>query len=106
MIRNFLRQPLYSFINAVGLASGLMCTLFICLWVNDEVSKDKFHHENEKLFLVVSNLDLNNGEILTWTNTPGPLAEQVRQNVPEVQMAVRIAQNNGVLFQYENKGFI
>jgi putative ABC transport system permease protein len=96
-VRNFLRQPLYSFINAIGLASGLMCTMFICLWVNDELSKDKFHKDADKFFLIVSNLEFNKGEIRTWTHTPGPLAESVRQNVPEVELAVRVARNNATL---------
>src|SRR5689334_7643973 len=88
-VRNFLRQRLYSFINIFGLASGLTCALFIYLWVNDEVSKDKFHHESEKIFQIVSNLTTNSGEILTWTITPGPLGEDIRDNIPEVEMAVR-----------------
>src|SRR5437899_5457717 len=88
-IRNFLRQRLYSVINVLGLSSGLVCTLFIYLWVNDELSKDKFHHESEKIFQIVSNLEISKGETMTWTNTPGPLAENIRQNIPEVQMAIR-----------------
>ncbi len=105
-IRNFLRQRLYSIINVLGLSSGLVCTLFIYLWVNDELSKDKFHHESDKIFQIVSNLEINKGEILTWTNTPGPLAENIRQNIPEVQMAVRTMSSGSLLFQYENKGFM
>ena len=52
-IRNFMRQRLYSFINVLGLASGLLCTLFIYLWVSDEWNKDKFHREGEKIFVPV-----------------------------------------------------
>src|SRR5580693_7031476 len=88
-LRSFMRQRLYSFINVLGLASGLMCTLFIYLWVKDEISKDKFHHESERIFQIVANLELNKGELLTWKDTPGPLAENIRQNIPEVEMAVR-----------------
>ena len=43
--RNFLRQKLYSLINIGGLATGLTCSLFIYLWVRDEVRKDKFHRD-------------------------------------------------------------
>ena len=88
-IRNFLRHKFYSFINLFGLASGLVCALFIYLWVNDELSKDKFHNDSDRIFQVVSNLQFNEGETLTWTITPGPLADFIRDNFPEVQMAVR-----------------
>jgi putative ABC transport system permease protein len=105
-IRNFLRHKFYSFINLFGLASGLICALFIYLWVNDETSKDRFHKDSEKIFQVVANLQFNEGEILTWTNTPGPLAEFMRENFPEVEMAVRTQSNGNQLFQYQDKAFM
>ena len=105
-IRNFFRQGLYSFINVFGLASGLTCALFIYLWVNDEVSKDRFHNESEKIYQVVSNLTLNDGQVLTWTITPGPLAEEIRDNSPEVEMAVRTMNSGTQLFVYEDKSFM
>jgi len=106
LVRNFFRHRFYSLINVLGLSSGLLCTLFIYLWVNDELSKDKFHNESDKIFQVVANLEINKGEVMTWTITPGPLAENIRQNVPEVQMAVRTMNSGSLLFQYENKGFM
>jgi putative ABC transport system permease protein len=105
-IRNFLRQRLYSFINVFGLASGLTCALFIYLWVNDEVSKDKFHRDSEKIFQIVSNLQMNDGEILTWHITPGPLAEDIRENIPEVELAARTQGAGNSLIQYGENAFM
>lgn len=105
-VRSFLRQKFYSVINVIGLASGLTCALFIYLWVNDEVSKDKFHTDSEKIFQILSNIQLGDGEVLTWTNTPGPLAEDIREKNPEVELAVRVMSNRSDVFQYEDKNFI
>jgi putative ABC transport system permease protein len=105
-IRNFYRQKLYSFINVFGLASGLICALFIYLWVNDEVSKDTFHKDSEKIFQIVSNLRMNDGELLTWPITPGPLAEDIRDNSPEIELAVRTMDARSQLFRYEDKSFM
>jgi putative ABC transport system permease protein len=105
-VRNFLRQRLYSFINVFGLASGLTCALFIYLWVNDEVSKDKFHEESEKIFQIVSNLEMNDGEILTWQITPGPLAEDIREHIPEVELAARTQGTGNTLIQYGENAFM
>lgn len=105
-IRNFLRQKLYSFINVFGLASGLSCALFIYLWVHDETSKDTFHADSEKIFSVIANLEFNKGEILTWSMTPGPLAEDIRDNIPGVEMAVRTMTTGDQLFQYEDDSFM
>jgi len=105
-LRSFSRQKFYSIINLVGLASGLTCALFIYLWVNDEISKDKFHNDSERIFQVLSNVQLGDGEVLTWTNTPGPLAEDIREKNPEVELTVRVMSNRSDLFQYEDKSFI
>lgn len=105
-VRNFLRQKFYSFINIIGLASGLICCLFIYLWVEDEVNKNRFHRDSQKIFRVVSNLKLSNGETLTWDITPGPLAEDLRENSPEVEMAVRTMDQGAELLRYQDKSFM
>lgn len=105
-IRSFLRQKFYSFINIIGLASGLVCALFIYLWVDDEWNKNKFHRDGDKIFRIVSNLKLSTGETITWDITPGPLAEELLENSPEVEMAVRTMGQGSELFQYEDKRFM
>lgn len=87
-IRSFFRQKFYSFINVLGLTSGLACTLFIYLWINDEVSKDKFHADINQIYQVVTNLKWD-GETITWENTPGPLAEEIKSSIPEVKAVSR-----------------
>ncbi|HYF70834.1 MAG TPA: ABC transporter permease [Ohtaekwangia sp.] len=104
--RNFLRHRLYSFINVIGLTSGLVCALFIYLWVRDEVKKDKFHTNASHIFHTVANLKLNNGETLTWPITPGPLADALRDNMPEAEFIARTVETNGKLFQYNEKNFL
>jgi putative ABC transport system permease protein len=105
-VRNFLRQRLYSFINVFGLASGLTCALFIYLWVSDETNKDHFHKDSERIFQIVSNLASNDGEIITWTITPGPLADELRENSPEVELAVRTMSTGNILFANGEKNFM
>ena len=41
--RNVARSKTYALINILGLAIGMACTLLIFLWVNHEMSYDKFH---------------------------------------------------------------
>ena len=105
-VRSFVRQKLYSLINVAGLASGLLCVLFIYLWVVDEVSIDKFHREGEKIHRVVSNLEVNDGEVMTWTVTPGPLATDVMDNHKEIEMAVRTSFSEQMVIEYEGKKFV
>src|SRR5262245_467474 len=105
-VRHFLRQRLYSVINIVGLTSGLICTLFIFLWIRDEVGKDRFHPDADRLFRVVSNLDRGDGSITTWTITPGPLADEIRDAVPDIEYLARTRVGSPQLFQVGEKGFL
>ncbi len=101
--RNFLRQRFYSFINVFGLSTGLASALFIFLWVNDELSIDAGYKDSERIYRIVTNMKMSNGEILTWTITPGPMAESIRETVPEVELAVHTA-GSASLIQYGDKG--
>ncbi len=105
-LRNFLRQRLYSIINVVGLTTGLICTLFIFLWVRDEVSKDKFHDDAQSIFRIVSNLDLGDGRMATWTITPGPLADEIHESVPGIRGLARTMSHGAELMQVEDKNFM
>lgn len=105
-LRSFLRQKLYSVINIAGLTSGLICVLFIYLWVTDELAKDKFHQDGDKLFRVVSNLRLNDGQVLTWDIAPGPLADDIRENQREAELLVRRSESEQMLLEYEGAKFM
>ncbi len=84
--RSFQRSKSTFFINLTGLASGLMCTMLIYLWVTDELSIDRFHQDGDRLYQVMQN-DVNGDEIRTMPYMPGKLAETLMANFPEVEAA-------------------
>ncbi|WP_165823760.1 ABC transporter permease [Pseudochryseolinea flava] len=104
-MRIFLRQKFYSFINTFGLATGLVCTLFISLWIYDEYRKNKFHDDVDNIYQIVSNVKLD-GRIVTWGTTPGPLADEIRLNIPGIDHAARTANYGQLLIQSEEKDFL
>lgn len=85
VFRNFKRHKSSFFINLIGLTAGLSCALLIYLWVSDEVQVDQFH--NKRLYQVMMNEHLGDG-ISTRDGTPGPLAEAMAKEMPEVELAV------------------
>jgi ABC-type antimicrobial peptide transport system permease subunit len=85
--RTFRRFKGTFFINLIGLSTGLACTLLIFLWVNDELSVDKFHENDSRLFQVMTNSVQVDG-ISTGDYTKGPLAEAFAKEMPEVEYAV------------------
>ena len=84
--RNFKRFKSTFFINLIGLSTGLACTLLIFLWVNDELSMDKFYDKDGQLFQVMTNHDNAEG-IVTWEGGPALLAEALAEEMPEVEYA-------------------
>ena len=48
--RNLLRYKLFSGLNILGLATGMACSILIFLWVQDELSFDKFNHNADASF--------------------------------------------------------
>jgi ABC-type lipoprotein release transport system permease subunit len=100
--RTFLRFKGSFLINLTGLSTGLACALLIYLWVADELSVDKFHQHDRRLYQVMHNLTNGDGSIQTIEPTPGMLAQALSEAVPEVEQATSVVtaqwfHNKGVL---------
>ena len=87
--RNFKRYKSTFFINLIGLSSGLACALLIFLWVNEELSVDKFFDHNDRLYQVMQNTQRADG-METMEATPGLLAKSLKEELPEVAYAVSV----------------
>lgn len=85
--RNFKRFKSVFFINLVGLSTGLTCVLLIYLWVTDELKIDKFHVNGDRLYRIMEHREKADG-IWTSPNTPGPLADEMIAQYPEVEYAI------------------
>lgn len=85
-LRNFKRFKGTFFINLIGLSTGLACTLLIYLWANDELQKDNFFENDDRLFQVMENRVQTQG-IWTARSTSGVMAESLVKDMPEVQYA-------------------
>jgi hypothetical protein len=87
--RTFRRFKSSFFINLIGLSTGLACTLLIYLWVNHELSIDKFHEKDSQLYQVLYNSETPEG-VGTGDMTAVPLAEALLKEMPEVEQAVSV----------------
>ena len=87
-LRSLLKNKLYSFINVSGLAIGLASAILICLWIQNEVSHDRFHPNIDRLYLL-NNRDQNNGGVYVYNLTCRPLGPAIQKEYPEVERVVR-----------------
>ncbi len=110
MIKNFFKvafrslwkQKGYSFLNIIGLAIGMACSLLILLWIRDEEAVDNFHANGDRLYSVYER-QYYDGKIESGHYTPGLLAEEMKKNLPEVEMACGRDGGDRMTFQVGNK---
>ena len=50
--RNLYRNFGYTFINVLGLAIGLACSILILLYVINELTYDRFHEKAERIYRI------------------------------------------------------
>ncbi len=98
-LRNLKRNKAFSAINIFGLGLGLACSLFIYLWVQDELSHDRFHEHGERLNRVMTHSLAKDGSInSSFDSTPGLLADALEKEIPEVAHAATITWDRSVFF--------
>ncbi len=81
--RNIIRSKVYSTLNILGLATGMAVALLIGLWVYDQSSYDHFLPGYQQAYQVKYNYN-NNGEIRTQIQVCIPLADALKNDVPEI----------------------
>ena len=89
-LRNLWKNKTYSVLNMAGLAIGIAFAALIFLWVEDETSHNSSFTKKDYLYRVMEN-QTNNGEIKTSGNTPGPLAEALKTEMPGIKNAARFS---------------
>ena len=103
-LRNLFKERIRSGINLLGLAIGLACTILIALWIQRELSVNQFHEHKAELYRVLTNQTYGD-DIFTFSSTPGPLAEKLKTDFPEITHASRVTWGNRMLFTYNNQSF-
>ncbi len=102
-LRNIKRHKGYSLINIAGLAIGIACCILILLWVQDELSYDRFHENAGDIYRVIQDINFTDHST-TWSITQGPLGPSLKNDFPEIIKATRIT-GRGLRLTYENKSF-
>ena len=97
------RQKGFSIINISGLAIGIACAILIFLWVNHELSYDRFNVKADRLYRLVQTQYYSTGP-LTTPCMPGPVAKDIRADFPEIKNSFMYYVLSGVV-SYEDKKF-
>jgi len=102
--RSIKRNLSFSLINISGLSIGLTLVIILLVWLQFEFSFDKFHENADKIFRIVVEFKMEKTSD-NFANTPAPLGEVLKKDIPEVVDYVRFGYWGRVLVNYENEQF-
>jgi len=99
--RNLVRHKAFSIINIAGLAIGLICFIFIMMWIQDELSFDSFHQDADRIFNAGIDYKSGNQEGRVIRTNP-PLAPALMAEIPEIESATRFLHAVNKLVTYKD----
>lgn len=95
--RNLLRNKLYASLNILGLVIGITSALFIYLFIQNELSYDKFHENGDRIYKVHRLMERPEGTELVGI-TSNPFKAGLESEFPElIEMATTLGPGDGVV---------
>jgi putative ABC transport system permease protein len=103
-LRSFKRQRAYITINVLGLSLGIVCSLFIALYVMNEASYDIYNTKKERIFRVIYNSNMG-GKDFNISVSPAVMGPTLQKEYPEIEDFLRMNSTGSKDIEYNNKTF-
>ncbi len=87
--RNLLRHPAYTLINIAGLAIGMAACILIVMYIQDELSYDRYHPNADRIYRIVDDIE-SGGQTIQTAGTPAGWAPALKRDHPEIEAYVRM----------------
>lgn len=102
--RSILRNKLTAFINIAGLAFAMMCSLMIYLYIQDELSYDRYHSKADRTYRVTRDFLSPDGSVnLHLGHVAPPVGPLLKNDFPDFEAVVRTL-NRRSLFELRENG--
>lgn len=101
-LRNLKKNKAFSAINILGLSVGMASAILIFLWINNEVSYDRFHEKKDRIYEAWNKSNFN-GEVSSWNTTPKILAKALQDDIPEIETTTRVNWSESYLTKFKDK---
>ncbi len=99
--RNLLRNKGFSLINILGLAAGLTCCLLLTLYLQHELSYDRFHGKGDRMVRVIMEYKVgDSGHKGNFTSTK--VFPEFKRQFPEVVSGVRLSGTDRIVKYGDN----
>jgi putative ABC transport system permease protein len=102
-LRNIRKQKGYAFINIAGWAVGMTVCTLIMLWVQNELSYDRFHQNADRIYRLT--LMAHIGAPQSAPVAPTPAGPAMARDYPEILKAARMERPRRSLIVFGDKEF-
>lgn len=99
-LRNLQRNKLHSIINILGLSLGIAVVILIFLFVQNELSQDKWHKEEGNIYRLFRHWG---DKTAGWVWSPPPMVDLLEAEVPEVMNATGLLETENRLVDFNGK---
>ena len=103
--RNIMREKGFSLINIAGLSIGIASCILIMLFVQDELSYDRFHKNSENIYRVYIEGKFGNNAIKS-PFTSNLMAPTMQEELADALLATRFFDVSRRIVKYEDKSFV
>ena len=86
--RNILKHKGFSFINIIGLAIGIACSILILVFVAHELSYDKFHDKSDRIYRIAVRASIGDTKI-NQTYSSSITFKKLLEDFPEIERGVK-----------------
>lgn len=87
-LRNIMKHKGISFINIVGLAIGISCSVLIMLFVTNELSYDKFHNKADRIYRLAVRASIGDTKI-NQTYSSSQTFRMLLEDFPEIETGIK-----------------
>ena len=102
-VRSLTRQKLYTAVNVLGLAIGLAGCLLIIGYINNELTFESCHHNQDRIYRIDGLYALGNSKVSMASIMPA-VGPAVKESFPEIEGMVRIRRLWTVPVQFTDDG--
>ncbi len=97
--RSLIKNRRTAAISITGLSVGMTASLFIFLWVQNEMNYDNYHERADHIYRLTTNLKAQGW---LWETTPLLLADAIKKELPEVEKTARLHAGDMPVFNINN----
>lgn len=103
-IRNIIKHKSFSFINIIGLAIGIACSILILLFVTNELSYDKFHEKADRIYRIAVRASIGDTKI-NQTYSSSITFQKLLEDFPEIENGIKFLRLGRVPIILDKKTF-